>query len=360
MKLIGSAQLLLLSVLLNRSSKTLAFPNGAGGCEGGDAAVGGAHTDDASKQTLTGPIHSNSYEVSINGQRLIPGRTFTIQPGVDNDITVTATDKRVFRGFLMRLEGPDWLDLSGSLVPKSEDAQIASACLLPVVGITHTDSEAKSKIVGTLRVEEEVGSITLDVTVVLRNNPNLSRYYYTGFDIAVQSQRRDAPVVGGSAALLKEWRSLQELPSDFPSDMPSEQPTVGGGSSVPTVVDLPDTPPPTPDEEYMPSAVPGTSAPVALLPTVPAPTAAPTDSLRVCEDGESDLRQCYESIGQEAANACDACVANRIPSSVGSCDELEQVICEAIDDCPCSDCDSELENYLDCAFDAAVGCPISC
>jgi len=313
-----------------------AFPTQAGGCQGGRAAVNGAHLNPA-KEIETGSLDSVGLEVAINGIALEADSIFTITPGVDHVISLTATDSDTpFRGFLLRLGWPEQLDREPlwSLTP-GINAQIAAVCFLRAAGVTHTGNFLKDSASGTFRVDEEIEGFTLDVTVVLANNETDSHYYYSGYEInsillaetevPTESETTLAPETPAATAVRTSIPSdiLSDVPSDVRSDIPSDAP-----SDAPSDV---------------PSGVPSSS---------------PTIVRRPCGTEEVDLRVCYESF--EDYRTCDSCVANRIPASVDTCADLELTMCTAIAECGCEPCAAELEGYLDCAFDVALGCTIVC
>lgn len=85
------------------------------------------------------------------------------------------------------------------------------------------------------------------------------------------------------------------------------------------------------------------------------PTAMPT---RPCGDDETALRLCYYGMTLPWTD-CDSCVANRLPSST-NCSNLQAVVCDSIQTCPCSECAAPLEGYLNCSMEANVQCTIDC
>lgn len=340
----------LLFVLLSLSTVqegVVAFPNRAGGCSGGGAAVSGNHVS-SSKEITTGSIEDNGYQVAINGEVLSgTGSTFQITPGVDNEITVSSSADDPFRGFLIRVGWPEQVDIEPlwTFTPET-NAQTAVVCFIRAVGVCHTNNEDKNLASMILRLDEEIEGITLDVTVVKANNGEDSTYFYSGYEI----------------------NSLQlELTSDPVTEAPTPGETVPPPSPDPTAPVAPDdipTPPDASDNE--PSDIPS-DMPSDMPSEAPTegedgdgPSQVPPETERPCTDEEAKLKQCYSTVEDEGWRECDTCVANRIPSNVGSCGELSGIMCDSIDDCDCEPCGADLEKYLSCAFSIAVGCPIEC
>lgn len=90
----------------NNSVVVLAFPNGAGGCQGGQAAVNGTHLQRT--RLTTGSLEDNNLQIVLNGRvPLLANTIMNIPIGIDHTWTLQSTDNDLqFRGFLLRLEGP--------------------------------------------------------------------------------------------------------------------------------------------------------------------------------------------------------------------------------------------------------------
>jgi hypothetical protein len=168
MKLI--APLLLLSVALNAAT---AYPNGAGGCSGGQAAVRGYHLQSGYE---TGSLGKGGVTIILDGNTLDPGGRANFTTGEDHALTVSGS----FLGILVRLQADKGVDTSAALSENSNLLQDASVCTAPVVGITHNSGTEKNGAEITLRLDES-SDVSLDITVVLENGSGGSKFYYSGF-----------------------------------------------------------------------------------------------------------------------------------------------------------------------------------
>ena len=68
-----------------------------------------------------------------------------------------------------------------------------------------------------------------------------------------------------------------------------------------------------------------------------------------CAVETSDLVSCYSDIGA-FKDYCDRCVAQALPATTDSCDSLNEIMCNAVDICPCGLCSDEIRSFLNCAF----------
>lgn len=204
-----------------------AFPSQAGGCKGGEAAVGGSHKD-PNRPTETGSIEGEGYVVAIDNETLAAGSPFTVIPGTDHEITLTATNPaHPIKGFLFRVGWPEQAEIEPAwkLTPGTA-GQDAFVCVIRAVGVCHTDNAPKTEASATFRIDEEVEGIALDVTVVLENGPEESEYFYTGYELN-SLQLQDTPVPETAAPTVPKPASdppTEEIPEtdDLPSDTPSD------------------------------------------------------------------------------------------------------------------------------------------
>ena len=145
-----------------------AFPDGAGGCMGGMAAVEGLHLDTSNNRPVVGgTLADGAIRVTV-GDLLLDVNTVNELP-VGQDLLVgVEADDIMFLGVLVRLQAPDGVDTTGALIPGANVGP-ASACSSPIVGITHMNRDPKTMATGTLRFDEEIEGITLDVTIVFLN-----------------------------------------------------------------------------------------------------------------------------------------------------------------------------------------------
>lgn len=168
-------------------SSVSAFPNGAGGCVGGVAAVGGRHLDTSNNRAIIeGELAQGDVSVLIdNTNRLIPLTAYDLETQTDYILTVETDNAAGFRGILLRLEGAG-RDLTGAILPV-DDAILhdATACAAPtVVGVTHLDNEPKATVSAKIRFNAP-GTVNLDITIVGANNADGSVYGHNGFIFSV-------------------------------------------------------------------------------------------------------------------------------------------------------------------------------
>lgn len=179
---VGSGSYLLLRLatvlLLFALQITWAFPTGAGSCIGGEAAVGGGHLTRTNVVNTT--FAALGIQVSIGGTIVTPGATFGLLIGDDPMVEIIAT-ANPFRGALIRLEAKQGQTITGGLIP-GINAQSASVCEAPVLGITHGDNDIKTSFSGVLKINNP-GLTTLDITVVEVNRGEFSIYGYGFYDL---------------------------------------------------------------------------------------------------------------------------------------------------------------------------------
>jgi hypothetical protein len=177
-----SLQTLFVAITLLASSAH-AFPNGAGGCSGGEAAVMGFHlSTSGGKVITTGSLADGGVGLVLDGVPLDPMATTARNFSTSDIHVLTLAGLSPYRGMLVRLSSPSGVDTTSSLLETSDDLQDAGACSAPVVGITHTNSNLKNAQSMQLSMPSE-GEITIDVTVVIANNSTDSIYYYSGYTL---------------------------------------------------------------------------------------------------------------------------------------------------------------------------------
>jgi len=179
-----------LFILILLSGVAFANSNGAGGCDGGQAAVGGYHLDDSNDRTvISADLALGKVSVTIDDDLLEPdGSAYTIQTQTDYTVTVTTENEAGFKGVLYRLEAPDGVDTTGALEAINSDLQLANVCQAPVVGVTHTDNNSKMSVSARLRMDEPADYVVLEITVVGVNSVEGSVYGYNGFGLSVQGE----------------------------------------------------------------------------------------------------------------------------------------------------------------------------
>jgi Reeler domain len=163
-----------------------AFPAGAGGCTGGEAAVGASHLVNGK----TGSLADGGLSVSLDGVPLIAGSTVAFPVGTSTGITVTSSAKP-FKGFLLRLGETGGVSTDAAFSFNSMDIQKASACF-DVGGITHMSKSAKTSVSATLNLPNAAAAMPLDVTIVIVNNETGSEYYYSQYFLTASDQVQPA------------------------------------------------------------------------------------------------------------------------------------------------------------------------
>jgi hypothetical protein len=163
------------------------FPGGAGGC-GPYPSIGAPHFDTSNGKIVTElPFATGPKALSliVGGSPHAISGTTTVKVGAITDMNIIGTG---IKGVLFRLSAIPDVNLSGVPVPGA-GAAIASACTLPLIGITHTNNIEKTSIGGTVQFKQAT-NITVDLTVVFSNNATTSQYTGGKFYIRVCKQRR--------------------------------------------------------------------------------------------------------------------------------------------------------------------------
>lgn len=185
--------LLLLPTILLQSAA--AFPNAAGSCRQGQAAVHGAHL--RRSNVTTGQLSDGGFEIHLNNVSLSDRFPTLFDAGVDHTLSLvtTAGGGQFFRGFLLRLDdGPE-----GAFEPLTEGVQIADICR-DVPGVTHTGPNDKQMVSTSLLVDDADRAMRLDVSVVVRNVVGNSEYYYSRYSLISQQKVSCAPRGGTCTA----------------------------------------------------------------------------------------------------------------------------------------------------------------
>ena len=150
-----------------------------------------------------------------------------------------------FKGFLIRLEAKNGQHISTALNFESEDMQSSPIiCGSNVEAITHKSNIAKSEIPFQLEFEED-GDYLLEVTVVVsRSSLGSNDWYYSSFDIKVETEIAAPPTTNrgvpsdneislspSESNMLKKENVSSDVPSFTPeeekrSQVPSETPII--------------------------------------------------------------------------------------------------------------------------------------
>lgn len=169
-----------LLLLLLHTDIVQGFPNGAGGCAGGEPAVGGYHLDQSDNRTVnSGTFADAGVVVTLDNVVLLPNTDTEDNPqfdiGKDLILRVEVVDFAL-RGILVRMEAP----VDGTLTPGTL-LKVAEVCELPILGTTHTNNTDKESVESTVRFDEPVDDVIFDITVVFLNSPAGSVYVYNRF-----------------------------------------------------------------------------------------------------------------------------------------------------------------------------------
>jgi hypothetical protein len=156
-----------------------AFPSGAGGCAGGMAAVSGYHLDTAGgRPVISGSLFKGAITVQI-GSTVLNGTMLVGDFPIGQDLPLSIDASSVeYKGVLVRLEAPTGVNTATTLLPGT-NTKMAPVCMDPIIGITHTNNNTKSTSTGTIRFDEEVLNVVLDITVVFQNDAEFSIYAYS-------------------------------------------------------------------------------------------------------------------------------------------------------------------------------------
>jgi hypothetical protein len=253
---------LVLALLLICTTTVTSFPNGAGGCLGGMAAVGGSHLDTVGGRPVTNnTLLAGGVEIRIGNTTLDVNAPLDVRISANHTITVASTQFPI-RGVLIRLEAPDGVDTTFALTPGSL-MQNAVRCVAPIIGTTHINNTDKPELTSTIRFDESVESIFLDITGVFINNAAGSVYVYSRYVVNFVS----------SETLLPSASPISGAPTKTPTiaTLPPSEPT-----NAPTTL-MPLAPEPT--NIPLGTVEPSTSVPETQLPS-PQPKTTPEPSLR--------------------------------------------------------------------------------
>ena len=171
--------LLICSLLLSASKEVKSFPTGAGGCEGGIAAVGGSHLGLSDGRVVSNnSLETGGVTVQIGNFTLDTNSPLDLATLENHTITIISSQFPI-RGILIRVEA-DGADTSTILTPGPLTKE-AIACVAPIVGTTHIDSSDKSELTSVIRFDENLDSVILDITGVFVNSPDGSVYVYSRY-----------------------------------------------------------------------------------------------------------------------------------------------------------------------------------
>jgi hypothetical protein len=161
---------------------------GAGGCAGGEPAVGTPHLlgDPLTENTnvTNGTLALGNIIVLLDGVALTPGVPASFTVGHNHNLTLSR--ETGYKGLLFRLGGVG----TNALLPFFSDTnvQLNVYCLQEQVsGVTHTSNNVKNLTTINLRYDTPAKNLPLDVTVVIQNSFQISIFYYSGFTLNAAS-----------------------------------------------------------------------------------------------------------------------------------------------------------------------------
>jgi hypothetical protein len=157
-----------------------AFPNYAGSCKSPSPLVGSSHL----KSGTAGALSAAGLQLKINGSVVSPGTAFTFAKGKNLVISLSSTNGKPFRGFLMRI-GKGTTDTTGFLkVGSDSSVQVASQCTSSKIGgISQKSASSKTQAKGVLRVNSVISGLKLEVTVVVQNGDSGSTWYKSDYTL---------------------------------------------------------------------------------------------------------------------------------------------------------------------------------
>jgi hypothetical protein len=193
-------------------------PDGAGGCEGGKAAVGGIHL---LGEVISLTLEQAGVKVKLGGEVLSVGSTVLVPSDIPYEIRVESSTSD-FIGVLIRVEAPAGVDTAGALTPDT-NTKLAGVCgLAPIVGITHFDKDLKSFANGTIIFENNYKGVIVDVTVVF-SVKGVSKFAYSRFLLDYFGSPTSAPVLL-SRTTVSPTRAPQKPPTSAPQKPPTSAP----------------------------------------------------------------------------------------------------------------------------------------
>ena len=275
--------------------KVQAFPVGAGGCAGGMPAVSGFHLNITNGRNVMGAsLTDGAILVQIGSTLLNASAVVRFPVGEDLPISVAVNSSDLpYKGVLVRLEAPAGVSTSAALMP-GMNTDVAEICFDPIIGITHTDNSTKTVSAGTIRFDEEVSNVTLDITVVFINDVNFSAFAYDRFTVTFTAAASPitAPPTPMATPIMSPISAVSPIASptaltpvafsDYPSRVPFAVPvpisiTSESPSRVPAAAPVPisiASPVPTSGPVPIP-----TVSPIAIPPTGTDPT--PTAGMKM-------------------------------------------------------------------------------
>jgi hypothetical protein len=273
---------------------TFAYPNGAGQCIGGRAAVGGEHL--TLNPSETGSLVDGGLEVTVNDDTTLTenGGPYEIATNTDYTIAIGISSSGGFRGALIRASSDNG-ETDFTLQAADDFGQEATSVCTDdgVLGVTHVTNDIKPSLSATLNVAF-VGTITLDITVVQAANGNDGSYYYystftlTVVEAVVENVGTDSnsTETSTSSPVAEEPSPTEPSPSEPSPSEPSasepEEPAASAPAKSPTTKATTTTAAATPTLATAPSAPTKVKAPSAPTKSAAAVTATTGSSNTLC------------------------------------------------------------------------------
>lgn len=150
------------------------FPGGAGACIGGNPSVFGGHViASATKVVVKSTLAAK--KISVNFKSRAVAENSTAKLLIKKEYVVKVMQADGFKGVLIRVQDP--MNATVTLSPYM-NTQVASACISPAFGVTHTNSSIKTMASGLIRYDIPTKGVMFDINVVFANNATLSDYAY--------------------------------------------------------------------------------------------------------------------------------------------------------------------------------------
>jgi hypothetical protein len=256
---------LLLIVIMLFVKNVPAFPNGAGGCAGDMAAVGGAHLNNTNGRPVSNnTLLAGGVDVRIGNATLDVESSLDLATGVNHTITILSTQFPL-RGILIRLQAPEGVETANVLTPGLQ-TKVAEVCVSPIVGTTHFDNAEKVELSSVVKFDEAIDSVFLDITGVFINNAEGSVYVYSRYTVNFNSEGTSPQPTASPtsvAPVLTPVTEMPVVPTALPIMMepvpPSPAPVTLNPTKIPPV-----TPKPSPTNPGTPSLRPETQQPICI------------------------------------------------------------------------------------------------
>uniref|UniRef100_A0A7S1UKW6 Uncharacterized protein n=1 Tax=Grammatophora oceanica TaxID=210454 RepID=A0A7S1UKW6_9STRA len=158
------------------------------------------------------------------------------------ELTLRGGSPNVFRGFLIRLGDPieenDFPPRTTfAFTINDDETQLLMLCetVEMVGGITHKNKLDKENITTMIKMDERAVGMTLDVTVVVRNNDEESLYYYSNFtmnalDVTASPSMSPTNPDGTTNPPVTPTAGPSAAPTSAPTTLPTVMPTMSSAA----------------------------------------------------------------------------------------------------------------------------------